>query len=97
MSDNKNNSNESLDRLPWLNLDEIFQSDKYLGQFSEIPEETYEFAADQNNREFLVNSALNSLKANQPESATREHAEILADMMNVFARMFMTALKKRRA
>lgn len=73
------------DDLPWQEIKEISEKGFFEQVFKKIPKERFIFAAKEENREALINSALKSLKKNNP-STSSEQAELLADLMQQFAR-----------
>jgi hypothetical protein len=73
------------DDLPWEEIKEISEKGLFEEVFKRIPKERFRFAAKEENREALVNSAHKSLKKNNPE-ASYEQAELLANLMQQFAR-----------
>ncbi len=85
----KKHINNNSNNLPWIDLFEIFQSEKYLERVEAIPENTLRFAADPDNRTFLILSAKRSLEATQGQNVSQSQAEILADLMSVLARIIL--------
>ena len=81
--------------LPWGNFIDLV-GDKNVEQAASIPEETYLFAADPANHDTMVDSALKSLQSTNQDTATREKAEALADMMHIFAKMMIKELELAR-
>lgn len=77
--------NTDFDDLPWDRIKEISEKGIFEEVFNKIPKNRFEFAANEVNRDALVESALKSLKKKNPE-ATQEQAESLADLMQTFAR-----------
>lgn len=73
------------DDLPWQEIKEISEKGVFEEVFKRIPKERFRFAAKEENREALVNSAFKSLKKNNPEVSS-EQATLLADLMQQFAR-----------
>lgn len=71
-----------VDALPWDELDAFSK-----GKYDRVSDETYKFVLNEANREVLVKAALKSLKKTEPENATEEGAEKLADMMIRFAKL----------
>ncbi len=90
------NQSNAANSLPWDKFIEFAKSND-VDQAVSIPEETYQFAGDTNNREFLVQSALKSLQNTDPQGATQEKAESLADMMQIFAKMMIKELELERS
>ena len=80
--------NNAAGSLPWEEIAGIAKD-----KFDQVPEETYRFALDESNHEVLVESALKSLQKADPENATREKAEELAEIMKMFAKMALGAKK----
>jgi hypothetical protein len=81
----QNMPNKTLDSLPWQEISELINSEKFLDKFAAIPTETLEFAIDEDNYQVLVESALESLKVSVPEKANLEYAAKIADTMKDFA------------
>ena len=96
MDNSLTNQDNSPSALPWDKFIEVAKSNN-VEQAASIPEETYQFAVDINNREFLVQSALKSLQNTDPQGATQEKAEALADMMQIFAKMMIKELESERS
>lgn len=96
MNDSNSHTNNNLDQLPWIDLYEVFTSEVYAERVESIADETLHFAADPNNREFLIKSAQKSLEQNQGTEADEVQAEILADLMSVLARMFLQNRKESK-
>ncbi len=71
----------TLTSLPWKEVLELVESE----QLTAIPTETLEFAVEENNYQFLVESALKSLETSDPEKANLEYAAKLADKMKEIA------------
>lgn len=86
-----------VDQLPWEEIMKIVNGKSWSKDFNKIPEETYIFAADKQNRDFVIKSALKSLKKTDPASATLEKAETIADMMQIFAKMVLEELTSIRS
>lgn len=76
----------------WDNLTSAIKNKDLVKKFKKVPLETYIFAYKKSNRKFLVKSALKSLRRTNPK-ATLEHAESLADMLNIFARMYISEVE----
>ena len=74
------------DSLPWADIVELAKTGGMKGEFSSIPEETLRFAMADSNSPMLVESALKSLRETDPENATLDNAERVANMMKLFAR-----------
>ena len=96
MDNSSTNQGNSPSALPWDKFIEVAKSNN-VEQAASIPEETYQFAVDTNNREFLVQSALKSLQNTDPQGATQEKAEALAHMMQIFAKMMIKELELERS
>ena len=86
---NTNDLTNVANSLPWDELDAFAK-----GKYDTVSEETYRFALEPSNRELLVKSALKSLQKTDPENATQERAENLADMMVRFAKMALENKEK---
>jgi len=91
----KTGSSTQLSSLPWGEIEKLLQTFEVSDKVSKVPLETFQFAADKENREFLITSALKSLKKSDPKNATQKAAESLADMMNIFARMVIEEYQNR--
>lgn len=89
MNDSNSHTSNILDQLPWVDLYEMFTSEAYAERVGSIPDETLRFAADPNNRKFLINSARKSLNHSDAEKVNDIQAETLADLMSVLARMIL--------
>ena len=76
------------DLVLWENVASIVKNKDNVEKFSQIPKETYSFAIKKSNRKFLVESAFKSLKKTDPK-ATIKQAELLADTLCIFAKMFI--------
>lgn len=72
------------DDLPWDEIEEISKKGIFEEVFKKIPKERLRFATKEENREVLIQSALKSLKKNNPDT-TYEQAALLADLMREFA------------
>ncbi len=92
-----NSTNEEWDKnIPWDFIERVALVE-YKEKFSSVSESTYRFAADDSNRQAVINSALKSLKQSDPENASFEKAEILADLLRSFAKVLVTDLGKIKA
>lgn len=80
--------NANFDDLPWDRIKEISEKGIFEEVFNKIPKTRFEFAANEANRDALGESALRSLRKNNPE-AMQEQAEALADLMQTFARKIL--------
>ncbi len=78
------------DSLPWEELESLFKGNLP----KNFSPNTFEFAADQSNKEAVIESAWASLRKSNPD-ATHEQAASLADMMQIFARMVLENLKSQ--
>ena len=78
----------NFDDLPWDRIKEISEKGIFEEVFKKIPKSRFEFAANEANRDALIESALRSLKNKNPES-TYEQAASLADLMQTFARKIL--------
>ena len=96
MSSTTNNTTDSLINFPWSDIIDITTNKSVVNKAASIPEETYVFAANSKNRKTLIQSALKSLQNTDPQNATSEKAESLADMMQIFAKMMVKELKAQR-
>lgn len=77
--------------LAWDELDAFAK-----GKYDTVSEETYRFTLDESNREAVVKSALKSLQKTDPDNATQDRAEALADMMKRFAKMALENKENRK-
>lgn len=90
------NLDESLtESLPWDEIQNLISGD-YLKTHSSIKPSIFEFAAKKSNRDAVVKAALKTLQNTDPENATQEKADFLADMMQTFASMVIEELKKKK-
>lgn len=80
--------NSNLDDLPWDKIAEISEKGIFEEVFKKIPKTRFEFAANDANKEVLINSALKSLRKKNPD-ATYEQAESLAILMQTFAQKML--------
>lgn len=78
-------NDSNFDDLPWDRIKEISEKGIFEEVFKKIPKIRFEFAANEANRDALIESALSSLRNKNPES-TYEQASSLADLMQTFAR-----------
>ncbi len=74
-----------LNSLPWKEIKEISEKGLFEEVFKRIPKARFQFAAKEENREALIDSALKSLKKTNPD-ASYEQAVVLAELMQGFAR-----------
>lgn len=79
---NQTSSNTSLDSII-----ELMLSDKFVETASQIPQETLEFASNDANREFIVTSIFASLKNKEPDTATSQQSEEIADKLIQYAKI----------
>jgi hypothetical protein len=90
------NQNSSSNSIPWDKFIEFVKSND-VDQAASIPEETYQFAADPKNHDFLFTSALESLKSTNSDDYKFERAEALVGMMQIFAKMMIKELELARS
>ena len=96
MSDNQDNTQEPWDQnIPWEFIERVALVE-YKEKFSSVPESTFRFAANDGNRQAVIDSALKSLQKTDPENATFEKAEVLADLLRSFAKVIISDLDKVR-
>lgn len=76
------------DDLPWAEIKEISEKGLFEEVFKKLPKARFRFAAQEENREALRNSAMKSLKKTNPE-ASYEQASTLADVMQQFAQKIL--------
>jgi len=87
------NSLETLaDSLPWEEIKRIHLKKTDLKSL-DVGLKTYWFATQKENHPFVVKSALKMLKKTDPENATPEYAETVANMMEIFARMYISEIE----
>lgn len=72
------------DDLPWKEIQEISEKGLFEEIFKKIPKERFRFAAKEENRSVLIESALKSLRKTNPD-ASYGQATLLADIMQTFA------------
>lgn len=88
------NTQEPWDKnIPWEFIERVALVE-YKEKFNGVPESTFRFVADDSNRQAVINSALNSLKKSDPENASYEKAEILADLLRAFSKALVADLGK---
>ncbi len=66
---------------------ELILSYQFVEIASQIPQETLEFASSETNRESIVQSVLTSLQSREPDTATRDKAEEIADKLMQYAKI----------
>lgn len=95
-SDDNNSTSEEWDKnIPWDFIERVALVE-YKEKFSGVSENTYRFAAEDSNRQAVIDSALKSLKKSDPENATYEKAEVLADLLRAFAKVLVADLDKNK-
>lgn len=93
--DDNSPANEEWDKnIPWDFIERVALVE-YREKFSGISESTFKFAADDSNRQAVIESALKSLKKSDPENASFEKAEVLADLLRSFAKVLVADLYKK--
>ncbi len=85
MSDNSNNP---VDLLPWDDIQNVSQEELFGEKFGKIHKNIYKFAANDKNRQALIESALKSLRKTNP-NASYGQAALLADIMQTFAKKML--------
>lgn len=85
-----NDTTKRIDSLPWKKIIETAGSQRFAEELKDIPKDIYQFAAKKSNREALIKSAWKSLIQTDPKKATKERAEVVADMMQIFAQKMLT-------
>jgi len=75
--------------LPWEEIKEILEKSRFKKLLNKISESTFSFAARKENKTEVINSALKMLQQTDPENATPERTEELADIMQLFAKGFV--------
>lgn len=73
------------DDLPWDEIQQISKEGIFEEVFKKIPKTRFRFAAKEENRPALIESALKSLRRNNPD-ASHSQAILLADIMQEFAK-----------
>ncbi len=73
------------DDLPWEEIQTVSQEGLFEEVFKKIPKERFRFAAKEENRPVLIESALKSLRKTNP-NASYGQATLLADIMQTFAK-----------
>ncbi len=79
--------------IPWEELDVYLKKDNIKEYARNIDMSIFISVAESKNREAIIASALKSLKRTDPENATRERAELLADRMQEFAQGIISKTK----
>lgn len=77
--------------IPWEYIEQV-ATVEFPEKFKGVTEETYKFIADDENRQVVIESALRRLKQIDPENASYERAETLADILRSFAKVLVTDL-----
>jgi hypothetical protein len=85
MSDN---STDPVDLLPWDDIQQVSQSELFKDRFRKIHKNIFKFAANDKNRQALIESALKSLRKTNP-NASWGQAALLADVMQTFAKKIL--------
>lgn len=80
--------NTNFDDLPWDQIKEISKKGIFEEVFKKIPKNRFDFVLKEENREALIDSALRSLRKNNPES-TYQQAVLLTSLMQTFARKIL--------
>ena len=80
--------NTNFDDLPWDSIKEISEKGIFEEVFKKIPKSRFEFAAQKENLDTLVESALKSLKRKDP-NASYNQAVLLAKLMQEFAQKIL--------
>lgn len=94
--DDNNSTNEAWDKnIPWDFIEKVALGE-YREKFRGVSEDTFRFVADDSNRQAVINSALNRLKEIDPENASFEKAEVVADLFRAFAKVLVTDLDKHK-
>lgn len=78
----------NFDDLPWDEIQYISKEGIFEEVFKKIPKARFRFAAKEENRDFLVSSALRNLRRTDP-NASRNQALLLADIMQTFAKKIL--------
>ena len=81
MTDNKT--------LPWDEIKQVLEKSNFKKMLQKINESTFRFAMHKENKSDVAKSALKMLQQTDPEHATPERAEKLADIMQLFAKGFI--------
>ena len=85
MSDNTNNP---VDLLPWDDIQNVSQEELFKDKFGKIHKNVFKFAANDINRQALIESALKSLRKTNPNASSGQ-AALLADIMQTFAKKML--------
>lgn len=72
--------------LPWEEIKQILEKSKFKKLLERISESAFLFAAKKENKAEVSKSALKLLQQSDPENATPERAEELAEVMHLFAK-----------
>ncbi len=75
----------NFDGLPWEEIKEIGEKGLFEQVFKKIPKARFQFAAKEENQEYLVQAALKSLRMKNPD-ASHDQAIVLAGFMYAFAK-----------
>lgn len=75
--------------LPWNEIKQVLEKSRFKKMLEKISASTFNFAANQGNKSKLTKSTLKMLQQTDPEHATLERAEKLADIMQLFAKGFI--------
>lgn len=78
----------NLDDLPWEDIKQVTQEEKFKEKFDKIPKSTFEFVLNDENREALIRSASRHLRQTNP-TASYSQAVLLADIMQHFAKKIL--------
>lgn len=79
------NNTLPVDSLPWEEIQKVSQEELFKDKFSKINKSVFKFAANDKNRQTLIESALKSLRKTNP-NASYGQATLLADIMQTFAK-----------
>jgi hypothetical protein len=80
------------DLVLWEDIALMTNNEDIVKKINQIPKETYLFAIKKSNRKFLVESAFKSLQKTDPKATIKE-AELLADTLCTFAKIFINDIK----
>jgi len=81
------------EEIPWDAIVESILSDKFAEAFAQIPVETLEFASNNMNKKFITQSVFKSLQEKNPETASIETAEEIADKLIEYAKLQLEKTK----
>jgi hypothetical protein len=78
---------QNISDISWDTITEAVLSDKFVEAFAQIPKEALEFASNEANRKFIVQSVFKSLQDKNPDMVTQKKAELVTDKLMEYARL----------